>query len=84
MWFQSDSVSARDEKNGSSGLKRQILEAQSGVRGPILRSFRQPNLNPIYFLLYVYLMENIYAVFPATIKDTAAELTAAATNERSG
>jgi hypothetical protein len=29
-------------------------------------------------------MENIYAVFLATIKDTAAELTAAATNERSG
>jgi len=72
MWLQSDSVSAHDEKNGSSGLKRQILEAQSGVRRPILRSFRPPNLNPIYFFLKVYLMVNVYAVFPATIKDRAA------------
>jgi hypothetical protein len=30
--FQRDSVSAHDEKNESSGLKRHILEAQSGVR----------------------------------------------------
>ena len=81
MWFQRDSVSAHDEKNKSSGLKRHILEARSGVKGPILRYFRPPNLNLIYFFLSVHLMENVYAVFPATIKDTAAELMAAPTNE---
>jgi hypothetical protein len=81
MWFQRDKFSAHDEKNESSGLKLQILEVRSGVRGPILRYFRPSNLNPIYFSLSAHLMENIYAVSPATIKDTAAECMAAATNE---